>query len=421
MTNNILEAREQRTHQINQIYKSGSLIICVKANIPGVDKNLNEAHFLVRLFTLRIQKDYKCEFIKHFESADGPYSIIQIKSSDSLKMKQEFILIEDTHPLGRFIDLDLYDHNNHSLSRLGLKMPYRKCYICGKDAHVCSRAQTHSITSLLEFIKTKIKVYLTYQMERHIYDALIKELELEDKFGLVTKSSRGSHLDMDYKLMRDAIYAILPYLVDLFIIGYEANELTNLLEKSRPVGIIAEAEMLKATHGVNAYKGLIFILGLAILGVGYALKHNQQFATIFENIKQMSQSVLEEFKQAPKTTGLKAYQSYQITGIRGEAYQGLPSVISALDTYHDEQEQTLRKVLKHLILVSEDTVLLKRANSIENYHQIKEKLRHVDLDDPIQLKAFNAYAIKENLSFGGSADLLIVTIFLKSIQNEYFQ
>ncbi|MCF7930666.1 MAG: citrate lyase holo-[acyl-carrier protein] synthase [Acholeplasmataceae bacterium] len=421
MTSNILEAREQRVLKISQLHQSNYITICVKANIPGMNKNLSEAHFLVRLFSLLIKKHYPCELIKHFESADGPYSIIQIKSSDSLKMKQELVLIEDTHPLGRFIDLDLYAHNDFSISRNSLNMPHRKCYICGKDAHVCSRTQAHSTTTLIEFIKNKVKVYLTYQMERHIYDALIKELELEDKFGLVTKSSRGSHPDMDYKLMKDAMFAILPYLVDLFIIGYEATNLNTLLEQSRPIGIIAEAEMLKATHGVNAYKGLIFILGLTILSSGYALRHNQQFESIFENIKEMSQTVLEEFKQTPKTAGLKAYQNHQITGIRGEAYQGLPSVISALKIYHDEQEQTLRKVLKHLILVSDDTVLLKRAKSIERYHQIKEKLQHVDLDDPIELKAFNAYAIKENLSFGGSADLLIVTIFLKSIQNEYFK
>ncbi len=421
MINPILDARENRVLEIQSLLSCEGVLICIKANIPGDYKNIDEAHILVRLFTLLIQKQYELKSIQHKNSADGPYSLLVVNSKNKDEIKQDAILLEDTHPLGRFIDLDVYYQQHHSISRASFDLPNRKCYLCGEDAHICSRTQKHSILSLISFIQFGIKSFLRYQIEHHIHEAIIKELDLENKFGLVSKSSNGSHIDMNYQLMKDAENAILPYMVDLFIFGYEAQELNTLLANARLIGISAEKQMFQATHGVNAYKGLIYLLGLALLSFGYALKHQQEFIDIFENIKMMTKSIYEEFEQEPLTAGLSAYKEHKITGIRGEAYRGMPSVKSALELLTDENESTLRAVLKHLILVSEDTVFLKRAKSIENYHQIKEILKKTNISDPKHLETFNQLAIKENLSFGGSADLLIVTIFLKSIKSDYFK
>lgn len=421
MMNKILDARENKAEQIKALFKQNTTMISIKANIPGEDKNISEAHLLVRLFTLLVRKKYEINHFQYIESADGPYTLLIIKEIHANEIKQEMVLLENTHPLGRFIDIDIYNQEEQSISRKTLGIPSRKCYICGSDAHLCSRSQKHSVLSLIDFIQSGIKSHLAYQIEHKIHDAIMKELNLDDKFGLVSKTSKGSHSDMDYQLMKNAEYAILPFLVDLFLLGYETKDLDSILSKARPIGRIAEEKMLQATHGVNAYKGLIYIFGLTLLSLGYALSHHQEFMSIFLNIESMTKSVYDEFRQEPSTSGLKAYKNYNITGIRGEVHKGMPSVISALELLSNDDEMTLRQVLKHLIIVSEDTVFLKRAKNIENYHRIKEKLKKIDITDPTKLQEFNQMAIQENLSFGGSADLLIVTIFLKSIKSEYFK
>ena len=46
--------------------------------------------------------------------------------------------------------------------------------------------------------------------------------------------------------------------------------------------------MFKATNNINAYKGLIFDLGLIVSALGYKLSHLNQCIDIFEIIKQMT-------------------------------------------------------------------------------------------------------------------------------------
>jgi triphosphoribosyl-dephospho-CoA synthetase len=156
------------------------------------------------------------------------------------------------------------------------------------------------------------------------------------------------------------------------------------------------------------------------LSLGYALKHNQIFDNIFENIKEMTHSIYDDFKKKDQTAGIQAFQKYRISGIRGEVTHGLISVKSALQLLTDESDLTLRQVLKHLILISEDTVFLKRSKSLETYHHIKQLIQDTDINDLDELMKMNQLMIDKNISFGGSADLLIVTIFLKSIKMKFF-
>ncbi|HBG33484.1 MAG TPA: citrate lyase holo-[acyl-carrier protein] synthase, partial [Acholeplasmataceae bacterium] len=353
MIDSILSSREQKLIQIQNLLQSHELVISVKSNIPGSNKNISEAYLLVRLFHVELSKMLIFKKPSMTESADGPYFLIPIKHSDPKEMKMMMISIENTHPLGRFIDLDVHQHSDASISREDLGVPPRKCYLCEHDAHFCSRNQTHDIQDLVTYVKENVSAYLNDQILSMIDQAILTELELDDKFGLVSKTSSGSHEDMDYHLMLKAKEIIVPYLLRLFMKGYESFELAHLLEESRPLGIEAELEMLKATNGINCYKGLIFMLGLTVISSGYALSHNQKFHEIFTNISVMTKDIFKEFDMKPKTFGMEAYRTHQIKGARGEAYLGLPSVQIALkELLHLSKlnDIALRVALKELIL-----------------------------------------------------------------------
>ncbi len=418
MSNDILQARDDRVKQIEHLLTHNKTIIVVKANTPGKNKNISEAHFLVRFFRLEIKKQLNLANEKTYQSIDGPYFIATVKNNSTAASKSICIKIEDSHPLGRFIDIDVFAQARQPLSRLDKRIKPRSCYLCDNSAFYCARNKTHSIESLTQFMQKSIMIYLDNRIASLIKDAMLKELSLEHKFGLVTKTSSGSHSDMDYDLMIKAQDVIIPHLVSLFSLGYKASSLDTLLDQTRAIGLKAEKAMLEKTKGVNCYKGLIFVLGITILSVAYTLKHNQSFDKIFSNIKQISRCVCHEFEQTGTSFGLSAYHNHRLRGIRGEVSQGLKSVQSALKTFKTTSATDLRKVLKHLILACEDTVLLKRAGSITSYYEVKKQISNLDINDYDAVINYTEFTIANKLSFGGSADLLIVSLFLKSLKEE---
>ena len=421
MMDPILFGREERARMIHLwVSEHSGAVLSIHANIPGDNKNLNEAFLLVRFFESEIKKNYPLMDCERYINDDGPYTLCRIPDVPGDDLKKHMIALEDAHSLGRFVDLDVYDSQNH-FSRTMYGIAPRTCYLCGNVAYHCIRSKKHETHDLIHFLTQEIKTYLADDMMTIAHHALLKELDLEDKFGLVTPTSKGSHDDMDYLLMLRAQKIILPYFRRFFLLGYEADMLYSLFDDARKIGIDAEKAMLEETQGINCYKGLIFVLGWLMVSTGYVLKHNQTLEHIFTNIHQMTHHLLDDFNQPPKTFGEQAYHAHHIMGARGEAYLGFPSIHHALHIldHHDINDQTLRLVLKTLILATDDTVMLKRSGSLEQYQRIKKMIQDLDPMDIDQVKSLTTWMIEKRLSFGGAADLLIGTLALFDIKQRY--
>lgn len=395
------------------------MVISVVANIPGPDKNMAEAHLLVRLF-LHVVKDLlKATSIGFIPLSSFPYGYVTMKAQDPIALKKTLILVEETHPLGRLIDLDLYaiDHP-HSISRSSIGLPQRSCMICDGDVYQCMRSNAHPLHELTRKVKTDVLHYLDEVINLMLEDAMMHELDLEHKFGLVTPTSKGSHPDMDYDLMLKAKDVLLPHFMNIFHAGYHAISLDGLLESSRQLGIDAERDMLRATSGINCYRGLIFILGLVLLSLGYVLHHGETLDAVFAHIKTMSRHLLLEFENKEGSIGSLMYQDYGALGARGEAHLGLPSVRHALTLFDHLElcEGNIRHVLKEIILLTDDTVLLWRSKGREQATFFKDMLRHARVQDDEVARRLTEYAISKNLSVGGSADLLVSALFLHMVR-----
>jgi triphosphoribosyl-dephospho-CoA synthetase len=87
-----------------------------------------------------------------------------------------------------------------------------------------------------------------------------------------------------------------------------------------------------------------------------------------------------------------------------------------LETLNDFSRETLLMTLIGLIRDVEDTVLLKRAESLDRYLYYRKLIGSITNFDEERIKEITRECIENNLSFGGSADLLIVTIFLKKVE-----
>lgn len=396
-SNSILENREEKNMFI-QKHVDKYQVITLKANIPGNDKNIKEAYVLINYFdkllhNLGFEKSY------FLDGADGPMYIYFTDKNNNVKEKT--IKLEES-TLGRFVDIDVFN-SYKSENRTNL----RKCFICDKPAFVCAREKNHSLDELLKYLKQTVENELVTIIRNLCDKAIMEELNIHPKFGLVTPYSNGSHKDMNYELMIKAKNAILDSLSEMFKIGYVEDGLDEIFVKIRIIGKNAEENMFKKTEGINAYKGLIFDLGLIVSAVGYKLGHIKDEIDIFESVKIMTKGITKELECGNETFGKIAYQKYGIGGARSEAESGFIHVQELLKRNLNNLESLI-----YLIVNIDDTVLLKRCGSYSKYMDVKEQFKRLNNNE--EISNMTKKCINENLSFGGAADLLIVYVFLKS-------
>ncbi len=408
LSEKILSSREYKFNKIQFLKTSYKVVITVKSNIPGNNKNLNVSYILVEFFEKLIPLNM-IEYSCFHDGYDGPYFLLG-SNLDPVAIKQILMDIEETHPLGRFIDLDVYD-GNQTLSRGTM----RKCYLCDDFAFKCIKMNKHKKKDLLNFVNSNVLNFFKKQVLSQVNESIMFELNLHPKFGLVTPLTNGSHKDMNFNLMIKAKESILPFFIKMFEVGWSDKKLEDIFLAIRQIGLQAEKEMLAATNNVNTYKGLIFDLGIVVTAYGYTLYNHIDRGNIFDIIKKMTLSLLEEFKVESNTFGYTAYKNHNILGARGEIFNGLPNVKRALDYLDDFTDESRLKTLMYLISKVDDTTLLKRTKDYEMYISIKQRFSKKLKCNQEEIEMLNSYCISNNLSFGGSADLLILTIFLKKI------
>jgi len=246
------------------------------------------------------------------------------------------------------------------------------------------------------------------------YEALIKEVELTPKPGLVDKNNSGSHRDMDIEVFYKSAKAIEPFF-EKFL---ELSEFESL----RLEGLKCEEAMFKATKGVNTHKGMIFSLAV-ICG---AINRTTSFKNLQDEIKYLCKDLIEKdlknIKNA-KTKGEEFFLKTKKAGIREEATSGyatvfeksLPFFEAKLKVY--DEDIALKLTLLYLMSFVNDTTIYARGGleAIEFVKKEAKKVLHVEELDK-NLNKFDKMMIEKNLSAGGSADLLGITWLMYQIK-----
>jgi holo-ACP synthase CitX len=407
ISDNILHAREKRSQQIEHLLSKHEVIVSIKVNFPGKDKNHPLAYLIINAFVLN-DIGMNIDKVHWYTSLDGPYYLVSVNDSGK-SAKSLAISFEENHPLGRFLDVDVYTRQG-SLSRPAK----RKCYLCDQLAHVCVREKKHSYQDLYDYIyKITIEYYHDF-LSITLNQAILNELNLDPKFGLVTPKTNGSHPDMDYDLMIRAKDAILPYMIKLFSESIWINETTDF-QKFIDLGLKAEKAMYQVTGGVNAYKGLIFHMGLLVLSYGYKLSRDEE-NHLSMILKMMAKKILDKSVYDQMTFGQKAQMMYQMQGARGQALSGYQQVFEVLK---NNQALNLHKMLMSFIIRIDDTNLLKRAGGMDRYKKIKNLFAKTDMNQANALEKLSHECIRQNLTFGGSADLLILALVIDALAKKH--
>ena len=290
---------------------------------------------------------------------------------------------------------------------------------------------------------------LPYIIAHLATQALQAELDTTPKPGLVDKDNNGAHRDMDYALMQRSIDTLHPYFVKLALLGCADTLPTHT--SIRDIGIEAEKAMLSATNGVNTHKGALFSMGLAVVAAAHEerkiaaneeqiLKERNGGEDVLVSLQTTIKALAACFPDTNGTHGSKAKMlSKGTTAIKGaldNAREGYEMLFAEWLPFYIERRKerdahTLHKTLLRIMCDLDDTNVIYRTDlataeevkqearalldSFSKAHTAEDKEKRIAAE-LLALKDMDKRYTARNISPGGAADMLSLTVFVGSIQ-----
>ncbi len=429
----VLDARERRVWIQNELIREYNCpVISFTMNIAGpvkvtaltvraFEKGLGMLREALQEAEITVNREYRI-------SEHTGYEAFLSVQADAEQVKGICVEIEESIDIGRLFDMDVLGTDGVKLDR----KKERSCIVCGREGRYCASRRIHSASEVASAMHKLLQEhFLRADAERTAEQAvcaMIEEVCTTPKPGLVDRNNTGSHEDMDIPLFVRSALSLKAYLQTCFLLGNEHREEPAELTFPylRHAGLQAEKTMYEATAGVNTHKGALFHFGLLTGAAGrlWSAEGKYELTAITDTVRAFTQaalgSELQELKEA-HTTGEKLYRQYGITGARGEAMQGYPSVreiampvfVRTLEEGKDRNEAGMLALLQ-LVAETTDTNMIRRggkARADEASARAKELAENekVSVQDLLDL---DEYFIENHLSPGGCADLLAVTYFL---------
>ena len=433
----ILNAREQRAEKQKELLERFQKpLLCFTMNIPGPVKWNHDISVGFTVGNLLLRE--RLHNIVHYESHYDPAGCCAYYAVDipAKQLKLIAMDVENTEQIGRLFDMDVLDVDGTKIPREELGHRPRKCLICQEDARICARSRAHGLGTLQKKTQELLRdasQWLAEYIAVNAYFALNREVRTTPKPGLVDKNNQGSHKDMGLRHFFASANALRPYFYRFAETGMQTKDLapTETFTRIRPIGVEAEQAMYSATGGINTHKGAIFSMGLLCAAAGRIPLERWSAESLLDECAAMTNGIVEnDFSgvtiENAKSVGELLYVKYGITGVRGQAKAGFPVIKNhGLPVYIAALRKGLTPnhagavTLLHLIANTDDTNLIHRS-SRQRQLEIREEIRQYLKEDPYPaldaIYALDEKFIAENLSPGGSADLLAMTYFLANIE-----
>lgn len=441
----MLEARERRAqHQQELLAQYHKPILCFTMNIAGPVK----ASPLIRRGFVRGQQLLRQQFLRAKLTplyTDSSCTVtgceaFYVLDADPLCIKKFTTDIEDATPLGRLFDMDVLRPDGIKVEREELHLPGRTCLLCGRPAKVCSSRRLHTVAEL----QAKTTAILTDAI--HALDAaaaaqqavraILYEVSTTPKPGLVDRLNSGSHKDMDFFTFMDSAATLYPYFEACARAGQATAErpAPETFAALRPLGCEAEGEMLEATGGVNTHKGAIFSIGITCAALGRLDRALWvRPARVLAEVAAMASGLTERdfagvTAENAVTAGQKLYVQYGITGVRGQVeaglpavlYYGLPALEKGLEKGYDINRSGCGALLEILANSIDTNIIARSSREVQCslVEELRALLEKTPYPDAFALSVLDDRFIAENLSPGGSADLLALTYLLHFFKTE---
>ncbi|MBS9768733.1 MAG: triphosphoribosyl-dephospho-CoA synthase [Flavobacteriaceae bacterium] len=459
----ILNNREQRFALRKAMTERGLASVSLNFNMPSYPKSsavLRKAFECVQtalqryFIAERVHSVADATAVLHSDCGDFYLQGVEYACEDT-ELKTLLEKFEERHELGRLLDIDLMNAKDELISSGKAK----KCFLCDEPAKECMKANRHEYTEILQHIDDKVSKYLAKKRQKEVVRTLAEkalkatlfEVAVDKKPGLVCPTSNGSHTDMDYFTFLSSSASLANYWNEVAKYGYEIGSCQKVDYKKvrtdlRMLGLEAEKQMFSATKGINTQKGIIFLLGIACFSSAFvfaksAIFNEEEFRKCVRKL--MQDIVQEDFGKGLSkqgTHGEVVFQKYGkklAGGARYEAEHAFPTVFEHALPYlkkkigtegenlsKDELQGHLLNLLLLLISQSNDINILYRKDK-DTLQTVQKKalgiLQEVDNERKKELlQEFSKFCMLHNISPGGGADLLALTLFIYFIEKLEF-
>jgi triphosphoribosyl-dephospho-CoA synthase len=265
---------------------------------------------------------------------------------------------------------------------------------------------------------------ICWQLAQMVETALLEEVSLTPKPGLVDCRSNGAHEDMNHALFVRSAQTLTPYFFEMAQAAWKQPVDQALRITIAQIGREAEKAMYKATNQVNTHKGAIWALGLTISVAASQICQTMQLdvTTLFAEIARLAAYSDTSYAEKDVTHGQNVKQKFGVSGAYGEALAGYPHVQLALKEAEKHQADTKEQRYLHMLLTIigslDDTCILYRSDeqTLKAVQALAKEANRTRLPNPA-FNQLNAFCTRQHVSPGGSADLLAVTIFVQDLKD----
>lgn len=249
--------------------------------------------------------------------------------------------------------------------------------------------------------------------------AMTDELLLTPKPGLVDAEDCGAHSDMDAVLMTRSIAALVPVFEHTAAIADLRATPTD--DDLALIGRRGEERMMKATGGVNTHRGALFALGITTAAAARLIRREGAV-----NEGELRREIVMTAGVLPRPTGTHGEQMRRQYGIKTAFDMAQSGYAALFDSWlpfykealsHGDADTARKQLLLKIMSEIDDTNIYYRcgqATAEAVKHAAREALSECSDD---VLRRMNARFKEQNISPGGSADMLALTLYVYSITN----
>ena len=293
-------------------------------------------------------------------------------------------------------------------------------------------------TESIRHLNRQVKPFSPSTLWQAASEAVADEIATAPKPGLVDTLGQGCHLDMTWRTFIKSAQAIEPFWEYQALIGLSGTSPSESLGRLRFIGLEMEKKMFAATSGINTHKGLIFLLSLLLYGAGYCIYSRKELTP--ENIacfasgsvegltsRELS-SLSEKIASENLTNGERLFLTHGITGARGEAEKGFPSLLQhglpelrRVSSMGGSINSSHIAALLEIMHNCEDSNVIHRGGygfwQNDYKDMVKETIEKFDplSEDYRPIEDLEKKFLRYRISPGGAADLLCCSIYIDLI------